>query len=154
MRGTVEEYIWNESPETIVYERDGIEKRLTVSPNMMLTRMCHVDTDKYLIDKLEKANETAGADQNYERFLENLETGYCNFCEVLAVGKNRDWTKEEQKKYKVAKRWSTPVEVGDFVLMPEMDKWGRMWRYIFGKPYMHMAETRVPILIIRKEDNG
>ena len=150
MRGPVEEYIWNEAPDRIVYEKDGVEKKLTISPNMMLTRICEMDTDKYLIDKLKTANETVRADQNYDRYLEYLSMGYCNFCEVLAIGKSRDWTKTERKKYKIAKRWSTPVHVGDFVLMPEKDKWNRLWRYIFGKPYLHISETRVPILIIRK----
>jgi len=154
MRGTVEEYIWNEGEDTVVYERDGVEKRLKLSPNMILTRICKKDTDEYLIDKLETANETVRADHRYESYLDNLSTGYCNFCEVLAIGKKRDWTKTEQKKYKIAKRWSAPLEVGDFVLMPEKDNWNRLWRYIFGKPYLHISETRVPILIIRKEDNG
>lgn len=148
MKSVVDEYIWNESDETVVYERDGVEKRFTVSPNMILTRMCHIDTDRYLIGKLE------GAGEEYERYLEYLKGGYCNWVEVLAVGRRRDWSKAEQKKYKVAKRWTIPVEVGDFALMPERDKWSRMWRYIWGKDYLHIAEWHIPILIIRKEDSN
>jgi len=154
MRGTVEEYIWNEAPDTVVYERDGVEKRLTLTPNnLILTRSCHMDTDRYLVNKLKNANQTECADHRYDSYLDNLSTGYCNFCEVLAVGKTRPWTKQEQKKYKVAKYPIADIHVGDFVLMPEKDNWNKLWRYIFGKPYLHVTQTRVPILIIRKEDN-
>jgi len=153
MKSVVEEYFWNEADDVIVYERDGVEKRVTISKNMILTRICQVDSDKYLIGKgkLEDYAEAVNADPMYDRYIEELKGGYCNFAEVLAVGKGRAWTKKEQKKYKVAKNWQTPVKTGDILLMPEQDKWGRLWRYIFNKPYLHICESHVPILIVREE---
>ena len=145
MDSVFEEYVWNESDDVVVYERDGEEKRLHLQPNLILTRLCEVDTSKYLIGKLEDA------DPMYDRFLDHLGRGYCNFVEVLGIGRSRDWSKREQKKYKVAKRWTIPAGVGDFLLMPEKDKWGRLWRGVFGKPYLHIAEFHVPILIVGKE---
>jgi len=145
MRSVLEEYVWNEANDTVVFETEGVEKRLTLQPNMILTRMCELDTEKYLVGRVEDAGD------EYDRYLEHLSGGYCNFVEVLAVGKCRNWSKREQKKYKVAKRWTLPVEVGDYLLMPEKDRWCRMWRYIMGKPYLHISEFHVPILILRKE---
>ncbi len=152
MESVVKEYIWNEAEDVIVYERDGVEKRLTIQPNMILTRMCHLDSDRYLVGELEDKASSVNADPMYERYLEELKGGYVNFAEVLAIGKGRPWTRREQKKYKVAKNWQTPVKIGDMLLMPEQDKWGRLWRYILGKPYLHICESHVPILIVREED--
>jgi hypothetical protein len=146
MESVVEEFVWNESDDILVYEKNGVQKKLVVAPNRIITRSCHTDIDKYLIGQVKDAGP------EYGRYVEHLEKGYCNFCEVLAVGRSRKWSKAESKKYKIAPRWTIPVEVGDYVLMPEQDKWGRMWRYILDKPYLHMAEFHVPILIIQKED--
>ena len=141
MDSVVKEYCWTEDGDTFVCETDGVAKRLKIQPNMILTRMCTQRSDKWLIGESKLA-----ADPMYEQYLAKLKDGYCNFVEVMAVGRRRDWTKKEQKKYNVAKRFTLEVKPGDMLLMPERDMWGRLWRYIFGKPYLHICETHVPIL--------
>jgi len=144
----LDEYIWNEGEDTLVYELDGVEKRIKLSANMILTRACHTDQAEFLIGKIEDESQV---DRRLDHYIEKIKSGYCNFVEVLAVGKGRQWTSRERRKYGVAANWSTPARVGDFLLMPEQCKWGRLWRYILGKPYLHICESHVPLLLITGE---
>ena len=57
MKSVLEEYVWNEADDTVVFETEGVEKRLTLQPNMILTRMCELDTGKYLVGRMEEAGE-------------------------------------------------------------------------------------------------
>ena len=133
----IDEYIYNDGDDVIVYERDGEDpKRLTVSPNMTLTRLCTLDTNDYLVGKLESGVEEEmdyKIKARYEACLEELRMGYCNWVEVLAVGKRRDWSKAEQRKYKIARRWTIQARIGDFMLMPERDKLA----LTHCSPYLH-----------------
>ena len=148
MKTVLDEYFWTEGEDTFVYECGGVEKRINLTENKMLTRACHKDQQEFLIGKVD---DMAQVDDRLSGYLEQIKSGYCNFVEVLAIGKGRPWSKREQRKYNIAANWATPAQIGDFLLMPEQCKWGRLWRYVLGKPYLHICETHVPLLIVQGE---
>jgi len=126
------------------------ELELRPAPNKVLVRICLRNDSDFLIGE---ASEKL--DYKTKLLIEDsitglgLETETVNFCEVLAVGDSRPWTKHECKVYGVAKYFSPDIRVGDIVLLPKASRNGRLWNRIFCD-YDVMVDNHECVMIIRE----
>ena len=151
-------------PSVFIWQDDGKTRMLRVFGRRLLVRRCKADASKYLIGEATGAVPSgipAFLVQTADEHLAGLEGGFCNFCEVLAVGPRcgtplSDKEKDEAKKARRAKEsgWNAldnPVRPGDFVVVPDASTFAR-FRGVTGAEYDLMIDERDCIAVVAKED--
>jgi hypothetical protein len=135
--------------ETHEYLDDNLELRnIRVAPNKVLVRKCERNDNDFLVGEA-----TDEADGLARMYLDKLTKHTpVNWCEVLAVGPFRPWTKTEQKTYKIAKGFNLPLKPGDFVVLPEVSKYGRMWRPVVNEHDLIVETHECILAYITEED--
>ena len=113
----------------------GELKTYRLLPNMMFLRKCKKNDVEYLVGEPTKESRIADgilAELTERPEMENAD----GWCQVLAVGPKREYTKEERKRFNIPKGYHCPAKRGDIVCLPDTSIHGRHWRYaITGKPY-------------------
>jgi len=123
-------------------------RKLWVTPNKILVRKCERNDNDFIV-----GTPPEEADGLARLYLDNLTKHTpVNWCEVLAVGRFRPWNKTERETYGIAKGFHLPLKPGDFVVLPEVSKYGRMWRPVYND-YDLIVETHECILAYITEED-
>ena len=131
-------------------DESGREHTLNMLGHKMLCRRCKRSIDNFLIGEPEEITDTTA-----KQVLESLSNGQTQFAEILAIGPEvgAAYPMDLIKKYKLkASAINVPVEVGDFVVLPEQDTNGRMWRGVTGYEFDVVVEDHVPIAYVKGVD--
>ena len=103
-------------------------KTYRIAPNFLLLRKCTKPLSSILVG--EATQESRIADAMLEKITANPSFENADgWCEVVAVGKKREYTEEEQDRFDIPKGYHCPAKRGDFVVIPECSDRGRLWRY-------------------------
>lgn len=135
--------------DTYEYIDNNLESRkIRVAPNKVLVRKCERNENELLVGRA-----TDEADGLARLYLDKLTKNTpVNWCEVLALGPQRPWNKTEQKTYGIPRGFNVSLKPGDFVVLPEVSKYGRMWRPVVNE-YDLIVETHECVLGYETEDS-
>ncbi len=123
-------------------------REMRLAPNKVLVRKCQRASEEFIVGM-----PSEEADGLARLYLDKLTKHTpVNWCEVLAVGHFRPWTKTEQRTYGIAKGFHLPLKPGDFVVLPEVSKYGRMWRPVYNEHDL-IVETHECILAYVTEED-
>ena len=134
----------------IWYDTANELRACVVAPNKLLLRKCKKPSVNYLIG--DGGGDSRIAEGILQHLMERPDMQYADgWCEVLAVGRRREYTPYERDLYEIPKGFRSPVKKGDFVCIPEHSEHGRQWRCgITGYDYDIVVGEWVPYLWIPK----